>query len=137
MDSNYITSEWHSLLSSKSRYSLHPLAVATILQLGCSVCTRSISSLVLLTPTISSVSSQFSNSLSDPPHTHTAHDMDNSAVTLDYDTFCRAFLSPPHINFRPQRTSPGPFAPLSCANELPEDNLSQYFVGRLTLVVHL
>ena len=70
---------------------------------------------------------------SPPPHPtpHTAHEMDTSAVTLDYDTFCRAFLSPPHINFRPQRTSSGPFAPLSRANELPEDSLSQYFVGRL------
>ncbi|KAM5541531.1 hypothetical protein V8D89_004721 [Ganoderma adspersum] len=55
--------------------------------------------------------------------------MDNSAVPLDYDTFCRAFLSPPHIKFRPKRTSLGPFAPLSCANELPEDSLSQHFIA--------
>ncbi|KAI1781857.1 hypothetical protein LXA43DRAFT_593685 [Ganoderma leucocontextum] len=55
--------------------------------------------------------------------------MANSAtVQLHHDEFYRAFLSPPHINFRAKRVTLGPFARLHCANGLPENDISQHFI---------
>ncbi|PIL32469.1 hypothetical protein GSI_05171 [Ganoderma sinense ZZ0214-1] len=54
--------------------------------------------------------------------------MASSIVQLDHSRFIHEFLSPPHINFRPKRASIGPFAQLKCANDLPENGISERFI---------